>query len=232
MTLIRHTRTQGVGGAIITGHRRRLELGADINVIMAGEARWTRSTCPTCWTRWWTGARASRRPTGSSPRILQRMPRLPDLRQHRAVVPDQAGLGVLAPVRPAERLHRDHPGRPARGPARPGRLALLVRERPAHPPEHPAVPAIDVPIPAVYGERGLQHQAPAGRPRTDRLLFAGFWKRFFYKYVLWSFSPIALFLFSGLFLILFGPAGGSGSSSETLGPRSPRPDRSCWPSCR
>jgi hypothetical protein len=35
--VIRHDRNTGVGGAIITGHRRAMELGADIDVVMAGD---------------------------------------------------------------------------------------------------------------------------------------------------------------------------------------------------
>ena len=39
VTLIRHEVNQGVGGAILTGHRAALELGSDVNVIMAGDAQ-------------------------------------------------------------------------------------------------------------------------------------------------------------------------------------------------
>ena len=39
VTLIRHEVNQGVGGAIITGHRAALDLGSDVNVIMAGDAQ-------------------------------------------------------------------------------------------------------------------------------------------------------------------------------------------------
>ena len=35
--VIRHERNTGVGGAIISGHKRALELGADIDVIFAGD---------------------------------------------------------------------------------------------------------------------------------------------------------------------------------------------------
>jgi hypothetical protein len=40
------------------------------------------------------------------------------------------------------------------------------------------------------------------------VLFAGFWKRIYYKYVIFDFHPIALFLFGGLFLSVLGAAGG------------------------
>src|SRR6478736_6418394 len=39
VTVIRHEVNQGVGGAIITGHHAALELGSDVNVIMAGDAQ-------------------------------------------------------------------------------------------------------------------------------------------------------------------------------------------------
>jgi glycosyltransferase involved in cell wall biosynthesis len=35
--IIRHEVNTGVGGAVITGHRRAIELGADVSVVMAGD---------------------------------------------------------------------------------------------------------------------------------------------------------------------------------------------------
>src|SRR3989344_5685464 len=37
--LIRHEKNQGVGGAIISGHKKALELGADFSVVMAGDGQ-------------------------------------------------------------------------------------------------------------------------------------------------------------------------------------------------
>src|SRR5690606_15340664 len=39
VTLIRHEVNTGVGGAIITAHRAAMELGSDVNVVMAGDAQ-------------------------------------------------------------------------------------------------------------------------------------------------------------------------------------------------
>jgi glycosyltransferase involved in cell wall biosynthesis len=38
--VVRHEVNMGVGGAIISGHRRAMEIGGDIDVVMAGDA-WT-----------------------------------------------------------------------------------------------------------------------------------------------------------------------------------------------
>ena len=37
--VIRHEVNTGVGGAIITAHRKAMELGSDINVVFAGDAQ-------------------------------------------------------------------------------------------------------------------------------------------------------------------------------------------------
>jgi glycosyltransferase involved in cell wall biosynthesis len=37
--VIRHEVNTGVGGAIVTGHRRALEIGGDVDVVMAGDAQ-------------------------------------------------------------------------------------------------------------------------------------------------------------------------------------------------
>lgn len=62
----------------------------------------------------------------------------------------------------------------------------------------------DVPIPAVYGEEKSTINLFGSMMSTFRVLNKGFWQRIYYKYVLYSFHPIALFLFSGLFATLVG----------------------------
>src|SRR5438445_1880375 len=39
VVLIRHEVNTGVGGAIMTGHRKALAIGGDIDVVMAGDAQ-------------------------------------------------------------------------------------------------------------------------------------------------------------------------------------------------
>ena len=66
------------------------------------------------------------------------------------------------------------------------------------------VRAIDVPIPAVYGDEVSGMRLHRVVPRLLWTLTTGFWRRFWYKYVLWSFSPIALLVIIGGPLLLFG----------------------------
>ena len=74
------------------------------------------------------------------PGLVRRHAAAPDRRQHRPVVPDQGRLRLLEPLRPAERLHRDPPVRARAAAVRPHRASLRVRERHAHPAQHPARP--------------------------------------------------------------------------------------------
>lgn len=66
---------------------------------------------------------------------------------------------------------------------------------------------VDVAIPAVYGLETSTINLFGTTLRTIRALHKGFWQRIYYKYVLRSFHPIALFLFAGIVLGLIGIAG-------------------------
>lgn len=64
------------------------------------------------------------------------------------------------------------------------------------------------PVPAKYGEETSTIKLWSTGWRVLKALFTGFWRRMYYKYVVRSFHPVALFLFAGLFMgaigILFG----------------------------
>jgi hypothetical protein len=81
------------------------------------------------------------------------------------------------------------------------------------------VRALDVPIPAVYRDEVSNIRLSRVVLRLLRLLFFGFWRRVWLKYVLWSFSPIALLLFTGSALVLFGVVVGLWVLAHTLGPQ-------------
>jgi hypothetical protein len=61
-----------------------------------------------------------------------------------------------------------------------------------------------VPIPAVYGNEVSSIRLSKVVPELLGLLTRGFWRRIWYRYVLWSFSPIALLLIVGLLLFVVG----------------------------
>jgi hypothetical protein len=75
----------------------------------------------------------------------------------------------------------------------------------------------DVPVPAVYGDEQSSIKLRHVIPQMMHLLFKGFFRRIMRKYVFWSFSPVALFLFAGLSLILFGSVVGAWTVAHTLG---------------
>jgi glycosyltransferase involved in cell wall biosynthesis len=85
------------------------------------------------------------------------------------------------------------------------------------------VPAVDVSIPARYQDEQSTISLRKTIPRLLRTLWSGFWKRIFIKYVLRSFSPIALLFFSGMLLTLIGVIGTVIVSIESIGAASATP---------
>ena len=63
-------------------------------------------------------------------------------------------------------------------------------------------------VPAIYGEETSSIKFIPTALRNLRAVWVGFWRRIYYKYVLYSFHPIALFLFSGILLFFIGGAFG------------------------
>jgi glycosyltransferase involved in cell wall biosynthesis len=62
----------------------------------------------------------------------------------------------------------------------------------------------DHPVPAIYGEETSTIPLVPTMYRALKVLTAGFWRRMYYKYVIFDFHPIALFLFTGIPLMVFG----------------------------
>lgn len=205
VTLIRHEVNQGVGGAIITGHRAAMELGSDVNVIMAGDAQMDPSYLPPLLERVTTEgygfAKANR---FFAPESFEGMPRY---RVFGNIV-----LSFMTKLASGY-WHLFDPQN--------GYTAVRTEVLQRVPLEHVArrysfendflihlnilqVPAVDVPIPAVYGSEVSSIKLGRVIPELLSLLTKGFWRRIWYRYVLWSFSPIALLLVLGLVLFLFG----------------------------
>lgn len=207
VTLIRHEVNQGVGGAIITGHKAALDLGADINVIMAGDAQMDPRYLPQLLDRVTDGgygfAKANR---FYAPESFTGMP---GYRVFGNIVlsfmtkltsgywnlfdPQNGYTAVRADV--VRRLPLD---RVAKRYSFENDLLIHLNIL--------QVPAVDVPIPAVYGDEVSSIKLRRVIPELLHRLTVGFWTRIWYRYVLWSFSPIALLLFLGLALFVFGIA--------------------------
>jgi glycosyltransferase involved in cell wall biosynthesis len=219
VVVVRHEVNQGVGGAILTGHRRALDLGADVNVVMAGDGQMDPDYLTTLLNPivedGYGFAKANRFFAMSSfdgmPRhrifgnvVLSFFTKLASGYWH--LFDPQNGYTAIH----REALQRLDFGRIARGYSFENDLLVHLNIM--------RVPAVDVPIPAIYGTEVSGIKLRRVIPEMLNLLVRGFWKRFFYKYVLWSFSPIALFLLTGLFLTLCGLAVGGWVIAHTLGP--------------
>jgi hypothetical protein len=62
----------------------------------------------------------------------------------------------------------------------------------------------DVPVPAIYGQEVSEIRIPKILVSFSLLLLRRFWYRVYQKYILRDFSPIVLFLFTGLLLMGWG----------------------------
>lgn len=210
---------QGVGGAILAGHARALELGADVSVVMAGDAQMDPDFLPQLLDPIADGeagfTKANRFYDAKS---FEGMPR------HRVfgnivlsfMTKAASGYwGLFDPQNGYTAIHRTA-------------LERLPLDRIAHRYEFEndlliklnilRVPARDVPVPARYGTEVSGMRLTRVAPRLVRLLWKGFWHRIWWKYVLQSFSAVALMLFAGLGLVLFGLAVSVFVIVNTLGP--------------
>ena len=210
---------QGVGGAIVFGHKRALELGCDVSVVMAGDAQMdpaylTQLIDPIADGE--AGFTKANRFYGEG--SFEGMPR------HRVV--GNIGLsfltkaasgywGLFDPQNGYTAIHRTALER-----LQLDRLAkryefendLLIKLNVLR------VPARDVPIPAVYGTEVSGLNVGRVAPRLLVMLWRGFWHRMWWKYVLQSFSAVALMFFTGLFLVAIGIGFSIFTLVNTLGP--------------
>jgi len=209
LDLIRHEVNKGVGGAIITGHRRAMSLGADVAVVMAGDAQmdpaYLHNLLDPVTDGGYGFAKANRFFSVGS---YEGMPK------HRIfgnvilslITKFASGYWHLfdpqngyTAVRTA--VLRDLPL---------DRIAnrysfendLLIHLNIRH------VSAVDVPIPALYGAEVSSIRLGRVIPELFALLLKGFWRRIWYRYVLWSFSPVALLLALGIMLSFLGTVAG------------------------
>ncbi len=219
LEVLRLAANEGVGGAIAAGHHRALELGADVSVVMAGDDQMDPAHLPALLDPIADGeAQFTKANRFYSYGSFAGMPR------HRIVgnvvmsflTKAASGYwGLFDPLNGYTAVHRDALERvefdyvAKRYDFENDFLIHLNILR---------VPARDVPIPALYGDEvsGIR----IGRVGWSMMirLWKGFWRRIWRKYVLQSFSPVALLLFAGLALLGLGTAVGVFVLVNTLGP--------------
>jgi glycosyltransferase involved in cell wall biosynthesis len=209
LTLIRHEVNKGVGGAVISGHRRAIALGADVAVVMAGDAQMDPRYLPNLLDAVTDGgygfAKANR---------FFRIGSYEGMPRHRVF-----GNVVLSFITKFASGYW-HLFDPQNGytAVRTSVLSELPLERIANRYSFEndllinlnirQVSAVDVPIPALYGAEVSSIKLSRVVPELLGLFFMGFCRRVWYRYVLWSFSPIALLLAFGLVLTFVGAVAG------------------------
>ncbi len=218
LTLIHHETNQGVGGSILTAHAKALELGADIDVVFAGDGQMDPAYLPSLLDpiidKGYGFTKANRfysmtsfkgmpkyRVVGNV--VLSFLTKLASGYWH--LFDPQNGYTAIT----ADTLRRLDFDRIAKRYEFENDLLINLNIL--------DVRALDVPVPAVYGTETSTIKLTAVIPAISRLLFKSFFKRIMWKHVLRSFSPIALFLFTGLALLLWSVVFGVWVIAQTLG---------------
>ena len=207
VVLVRHEVNTGVGGAIITAHRRAMELGADVDVVMAGDAQMDPEYLPALLDPVTEGgygfAKANR---FFAPESFSGMPRYRVFGNIALSFLTKTASGywhLFDPQNGYTAVRTSVLRRiPLDGVAQRYSFEndLLIHLNILQ------VPAVDVPIPAVYGDEVSSIRLSKVVPELVGLLGKGFWRRIWYRYVLWSFSPVALLLVLGILAGVFGLA--------------------------
>ena len=220
--VLRLERNEGVGGAIITGHRRAMERGADIMVVMAGDNQMDPDELPRLLTpitqdgygfakgnRFYTtggmGGMPAHRVVGN---MLMTFLNKASSGYWNIVDPQNGYTAVTREALemvPLDRVARRYQFE----------NDLLVWLNIAN------VRATDVNIPARYGDEVSTIRLSTEVPRIMWQMYTGFWRRVWFKYFLWSFSPIAVMLVVGMLFTLIGLAVGVWTTAIALGGDSP-----------
>lgn len=212
-------KNQGVGGAILTGHRRALELGADVCVVMAGDGQMDPEFLPALLDPISSGrAQFTKANRFYGRGSFAGMPRTRVVGNIALSFLTKASSGywnLFDPQNGYTAIHREALERiPWDQIAKRYDFEndLLINLNILR------VPAVDVPIPARYGTEVSGMNLASVGPRIAGRLLRGFWTRMWWKYVLQSFSAVALLFFSGLALLFVGSVIGVWIIVQTLGP--------------
>jgi glycosyltransferase involved in cell wall biosynthesis len=209
----------GVGGAIMEGHRHVLGGDADVAVVMAGDAQMDPAYLANVLDPIADGtAQFTKANRFYGPGTFKGMPRHRIIGNIALSFLTKAASGywnLFDPQNGYTAIHRKA-------------LERLPLERIAQRYDFEndiliqlnilRVRARDVPVPAVYGDEVSGMRLMSVGPRIVLRLWRGFWHRMWWKYVLQSFSAVALLFFSGLASMFFGLAVGVFVLVNTLGP--------------
>lgn len=219
VTLIRHDPNQGLGGSLVDAHKKALELGGDIMVVMAGDGQMDPAYLPDLL-----------RPILEDGYDFTKGNRFFGLGSY-AGMPGYRVFGNVALTfmtkvatgywdmfdpqngytattrHASERIDWDRIVRDYSFEndvlAELGIMRARIR---------------DVDIPAVYGEEISGIKLRKVIPSLVRTLWKAFWRRFWLLYVVRSFSPVALFLFTGSLMLLWSLVYGVWVIVATWGP--------------
>lgn len=219
LTLIRHDPNQGLGGSLVDAHKKALELGGDIMVVMAGDGQMDPAYLPDLL-----------RPILEDGYDFTKGNRFFGLGSY-AGMPGHRVFGNVALTfmtkvatgywdmfdpqngytattrHASERVDWDRIVRDYSFEndvlAELGIMRARIR---------------DVDIPAVYGEEISGIKLRKVIPSLVRTLWKAFWRRFWLLYVVRSFSPVALFLFTGSLMLLWSLVYGVWVIVATWGP--------------
>lgn len=210
LVVVRHGRNLGVGRAVVAGHRKALELGADIVCVLAGDGQMDPTHLPRLLDPVAGGlcemAKANRFFSSTS---FESMPR------YRVI--GNIALSLLNKIASGYWNLFD----PQNGYVAIRRQALeaipLDSISSGYALENDILVSMnivgarvaDVPVPALYADEHSEIRLPRVVPDISSLLLRGFFRRIWQKYVVWSFSPVALLLFSGLALLAAGGTTGA-----------------------
>lgn len=219
VVVIRHEENQGVGGAILTAHRQALDLGSDIDVVFAGDDQMDPQYLPALLDPIIDGGYGftkanrffSRGSFAGMPRhrvfgnvVLSFLTKLASGYWH--LFDPQNGYTAIT-RQALELLPFDEI---AKGYEFENDLLINLNIL--------GIRALDVSVPARYGQEVSGIRLRQVIPAIGWLLFRGFWKRLIWKYTIRSFSPIALFFFTGLALVAWGIGFGIWVVAQTIGP--------------
>lgn len=219
--IIRHARNEGVGAAVVTGHRRALELGADVSAVMAGDGQMDPAYLPSLLdavvvdgydyakgnrfiTRGTLRGMPGRRLWGNA--ALTVMTKFASGYWH--IFDTQNGYTAISSEAlrsiPLDRLRRDYVFE----------NSLLCELNLSN------LRVRDVPIPALYRDEKSGIRVGRFFFAASPYLVRAFWRRIFLRFVLRDFHPVALFYFVGALLALWGFAFGLVVVYWSLGPAS------------